>query len=119
MTYEEYALKNIQDMKSKEPTPQNMRDIALLELWLSSNTQKAVPNVSTVKIQNEINDILPAYVEYIEVKRKRMLKEVTDEKVLFTLQTLVNELQDLIEMIYRNTETCEEREILTRFLHKN
>lgn len=42
MTFKEYALKNLQEMKSKEPTAQNMRDVALLELWLASNNNNTI-----------------------------------------------------------------------------
>lgn len=35
MTYREYAQANVAEIKDEKPTPQNIRDLALLELWLN------------------------------------------------------------------------------------
>lgn len=114
MTFEEYALKNIQEMKSREPTAQNMRDVALLELWINqkSNQTEFISPTPIAEITKETNDILPAYSLYIENKKKYQLKEITKEKMLDSFENLSNEIIDLINLIYRNTDTPEERKIL-------
>lgn len=121
MTFEEYALKNLNEMKAREPTAQNMRDVALLELWtnLKTKNNETVMNVSDAEIKKETHDILPAYFRYVNVKRKYQLKEVTQEKVIDTLKVLIDELNDLINLLYRNTDTNEERTLLNQMLQKN
>lgn len=118
MTFEDYALKNIQEMKTREPTPQNMRDIALLELWLVSKEKegKVSPEIITSQIAKETKDILPAYFTYVETKRKYQTKDVTKEKMLDSFKTLSEELKDLFKLIYRNTDTSEERQILNNLI---
>ena len=120
MTFEEYAIKNIQEMKAREPTPQNMRDVALLELWVYSKKVDSgfVATVSNVEIAKETKDILPAYFSYVESKRKYQLKEITHEKVIDSLKNLTNELNNLINLIYRNTDSPEEREVLNEFIKR-
>lgn len=118
MTFEEYALKNLEEMKSREPTAQNMRDVALLELWtnLKTKNNEIFINVSDTEIKKETRDILPAYFRYIEIKRKYQLKEVTQEKVFDSLKSLTDEIKDLLKLIYRNTDTPEERKILNTLI---
>lgn len=120
MTFEEYAVKNICEMKAKEPTAQNMRDVALLELWLNSKQQNigSAQTVSNTEIVKETKDVLPAYFFYVESKRKYQLKEITKEKMLDSFKVLNEELLDLINLIYRNTDTTEERELLKQFPQK-
>ena len=120
MTFEEYALKNIQEMKAREPTPQNIRDVALLELWLNSkkDNNDSIPTVSNVEIVKETKEILPAYFFYTDSKRKYQLKEITEEKMLNSLKALTDELLDLVNLIYRNTDTTEERTLLKQLLQK-
>lgn len=117
MTFEEYAIKNIQEMKSREPTAQNMRDVALLELWLASNNNNTiVSSVGLPETKKETNDVLPAYFFYLETKRKYQMKDTTKEKMLDSFKTLSDELKDLFRLIYRNTDTSEEREILNTLI---
>ena len=120
MTFDEYALRNIKEMKSKEPNAQNMRDVALLELWLVSKESEGnlSPTIKSSHIAKETRDILPAYFDYVEAKRKYQLKEATKEKVIDSLKTLSEELKDLIRVIYRNTDTPEERNLLSQALQQ-
>lgn len=120
MTFEEYAIKNIREMKTHEPTPQNIRDVALLELWLVSKEKEGnLPTeIKTSQIAKETKDILPAYFTYIETKRKFQTKDTTKEKMLDSFKTLSDELKDLFRLIYRNTDTPEEREILNELISK-
>ena len=117
MTFEEYAVKNLHEMKTKEPTPQNMRDVALLELWLNQNAKEDLNLVKIVE-KNKHKELLPAYFSYTDAKKRYQQKEVTKEKVVDLLGAALNEIQDLILLIYRNTDMLEEREILNAFLQK-
>lgn len=121
MTFEEYAVKNIGEMRNREPSAQNMRDIALLELWLVSKDVegKVAPEIATPQSAKETKDILPSYSIYVETKRKFQLKEATQEKLIYTLKSLSEELKELIKSIYRNTETQEERNIIKDILNQN
>lgn len=44
------------------------------------------------------------------------MKDTTKEKMLDSFKTLSDELKDLFRLIYRNTDTSEEREILNTLI---
>jgi hypothetical protein len=114
MTFEEYAVKNLKEMKAREPTSQNMRDVALLEIWLNMN---AAPNqierLTESVTQNK--PILPAFQKYVEAKEKYQTKDTTKDKVLETLGAVSREIKSFILSLYNNTDTQEERNLLDKF----
>lgn len=121
MNFEEYALKNVEEMKAKEPNAQNMRDVALLELWLNlahNNVNNKSDNLYTPSAKTTHKEILPAYFAYIENKSKYQLKDATKDKVLYSLKNLLEEMKDVLKTIYRNTDFLEERDLLNEFLEE-
>lgn len=116
MTFEEYAIKNLHEMKAREPTSQNMRDVALLEIWLSMNS---VPNQVEHLAEAVTQDkpILPAFEKYVEVKRKYQTNDTTKDKVLETLSAVLREIKEFLKMLYRNTDMPEEREKINALIN--
>ncbi len=55
----------------------------------------------------ELNDILPAYRKYVEVKREFQLKNTDKTALIDSIQLVCKELQEFISTLYNNTE-CEE-----------
>jgi hypothetical protein len=116
MTFEEYAVKNIREMKAKEPTAQNMRDVALLELWLEKNTNQQADDYQIKSVEEKPRkELLPSYYTYIDTKQKYQHKDVTKEKTLDVLNSLSQEIKNFLLVLYRNTDTPEEREILNNY----
>ena len=65
-------------------------------------------------IQRELNDILPAYRKYVEVKRECQLKNTDKTALIDSIQLVCKELQEFILILYNNTE-CEECRNLISF----
>lgn len=59
--------------------------------------------------EKEIKDILPSYKLYAEVKEKYWKHELTEEAVISTLHSLCREIEELIHILYSNTEMETER----------
>lgn len=60
----------------------------------------------------ELNDILPSYLNYIDVKRKYQLKEITETGVLLQLGNVCKEINEFIHTLYSGTDTPEERKVI-------
>lgn len=60
------------------------------------------------------NNILPAYKNYIEIKRQYQQGVIAKENVLKNLEVLSDEIKDFIRRLYRNSDMPEERNILSK-----
>lgn len=67
-------------------------------------------------VVKELNDILPSYLQYIDVKRKYQLKETTDEAVLSYLSKVCIEIREFIQTLYSGTDTPKERDIIKNLM---
>ena len=64
----------------------------------------------------ELNDILPSYIQYVAVKRKYQMKEITETKVLLQLGNVCQEIKEFIQTLYSGTDTQEERNIIKKMI---
>lgn len=114
MTFEEYAIENLREMRTREPTAQNMRDVALLEIWLAMNAEpEQVERIIEPTPQSK--PLLPSFEKYVDAKRKFQDKDTTKDKVLETLGAVSREVKNFILTLYNNTDFQEERDLLDRF----
>lgn len=60
----------------------------------------------------ELNDILPSYLNYIDVKRRYQLKKITETGVLLQLGNVCKEINEFIHTLYSGTDTPEERKVI-------
>lgn len=70
------------------------------------------------EVVKELNDILPQYKEYCEVKRKYQLKEVSEQAVIKHLTEVCREIQEFIDVLYSSTDFNDERHIIVETLLK-
>lgn len=114
MTFEEYAIENLREMRSREPSAQNMRDVALLEIWLAMNAEpEQVERIIEPTPQSK--PLLPAFQKYVDAKAQYQNKDTTKDKVLETLGAVSREIKNLILTLYNNTDMQEERDLLDKF----
>ena len=97
VTYEEYAERNLRLMREKPPTAQNMRDVALLELW--TGNRSPVAQEANTEQNSELWDVFPA------------LRQYRDDHSINNLQKLCTEIVEFCNEIYASTRSKEEREI--------
>jgi hypothetical protein len=57
-------------------------------------------------------EVLPTFFDYVEAKNAYKIGDVPKDKVLRTFNALVFEIKEMFNLIYSNTDTEEEREIL-------
>lgn len=107
---------SIKDLENSDTTFYNCEKLASLYI-----VREHLKNPNTREldgIQRELDDILPAYTRYCDVKRKYQLHEITDVKVIDELQRVCDEIEDLFIAMYSGTDMCEERKILTKLVEK-
>ena len=101
----------ISDLENVEPSMSNIRNLSAL-YTVRTNLSK----VSVDTVTEELHDILPSYVDYISTKRKYQMHETSLEKVESDIQRLCKEIKEFLLILYRNTDTAEERECIIQML---
>ena len=113
MTYKQYAEKNVKEMLRNEPNPQDMRDVALLALWLElcANKYDSPKNISDdyrcisepYKAYSELSDIFPALKKYKEEHTQENLKKLCAELKEFCCEVYASTQNDAERQIFKST----------------
>lgn len=74
-------------------------------------------SVSYNNEHSELADILPAYLKYIETKKRYQQYEVVDKMLIYAMDNLCKEIIDFISDLYHNTETEAERVLIVEMIN--
>lgn len=64
----------------------------------------------------ELSDVLPSYLQYINVKRRYQLHEITEDSLYASMKELCKEIKEFIHALYSGTDTPKERELLEQII---
>ena len=67
-------------------------------------------------LEQELNDILPQYKEYCNIKRGYQLGKLSDTDLIVAMRHVCKEVNEFLLSLYENTETAEERTMLKTML---
>lgn len=98
---------SIKDLEESSTTYDNCARLASLYIVRDRLKQDDV-------VEDELNDVLPSYRQYVKVKRKYQMKETTSEALCTAFNSLCNEINEFLHTLYACTETEQERAILKR-----
>lgn len=101
----------ILELECTPTTPENVAELASLYI-VRDNLSKAANRRQIEGITGEIQDILPAYKKYCDIKRQYQLHEVTEDSVLHQLTITCQEILDLFTTLYAGTDMVKERKQL-------
>lgn len=101
----------IDELEHGETSLSNIRNLSALYIVKSNILGH---NVKVDATEKELRDVLPSYLQYIEVKRKYQLKTITADALYTALNSLCNEINEFLHTLYACTDTEQERAILKR-----
>lgn len=102
----------IESLESAETTPENVAELA--SLYIVSNSLKETEDED--KVQSELEDILPYYVKYRNIKRRYQLHQALDSEVIQGIKNVCRELQEFIVTLYQHTDMHRERMCIKKML---
>ena len=102
----------IEELEQAESSLSNIRNLSSLYIV----RKEMIENIKYDKVQTELNDILPSYIDYVITKKKFQLNELTEQAVFISMNTLCKEIREFIQSLYSNTDTPKEREILKNLI---
>ncbi len=94
-----------------------IRLAALLTIKNHYNSPK-VQTESFDQVRKELDDVLPHYVEYCDLKTAYQLGKIGKEPILKALESVSKEIEEFLQTLYHSTDLPEEREILQNMLCK-
>ena len=102
----------IEELENSSTTFDNCMKLASLYIVRDNLKTNKEPD----ETEEELHDILPSYLNYIEVKRKYQKQEIAVEFVYKEMEQLCLEIKEFISSLYNCTDTQRERNILTEMI---
>lgn len=102
----------IDELENADTSLSNIRNLSAL---YNVRTQLIGSNVKN-SVVKELNDILPSYTEYVNLKKRYQLKEITVDNVLIQLNNVCREIKEFIQALYCGTDNEQERELLDNLI---
>lgn len=103
----------IQDLENSDTTLENCRILA--DMYIIKN---AYYSKNSNRVEKELNDILPQYQLYREIKRKYQMQEVTESAVINSIYNVCKELSEFIHTLYSSTDTQAERDAIVDMIRQ-
>jgi len=93
----------IKELEQSDTVVDNIQELASLYIVAQNMKQGLNPVVT------ELNEILPAYNKYIQVKRKYQLGEIAEDAVCINIRNVCQEIRDFMCTLYAGTDMGKER----------
>ena len=103
--------KMIQDLEESECSLSNLRNLSSLYI-----VRKHILENNVDFVTSQLDDILPSYLEYVQIKKKYQLNELTEQPVYISMQNLCREIKEFLHILYSNTDTPKEREMIRNLI---
>lgn len=105
----------ITKLESDETTFGNCEKLA--SLYIVREHYLKGQNEAGNDVQKEIQDILPQYHKYIEIKKRYQMGETSEKVVENAIKPLCKEILELVQTLYRCTDMPEERAYIKKMVN--
>ena len=95
---------SIRYYEQEQPTIENCKILASLYTCLD--------HFDKSDEEKELNDIIPAYQRYVEIKRKFQMHEISESALLDATRIVCLETTEFLSLLYRGSDTESERELI-------
>ena len=100
-----YAIQDtIKELELGDTTLQNVSDLA--------NLYVVRDRLLDTDVKQELDDILPAYSDYVDVKQRYQRGEISDGVVIKSMKYVCREIADFIDTLYKCTDMNKERKCI-------
>ena len=105
---------SIRELEDGDTTFNNCQKLA--SLYIVKENYKSGSTTMVTDVIEELQDIIPQYRIYKEIKRQYQLRECPKEKVLHSMQFVCQEIKEFLQTLYSSSDMEEERILLTTML---
>lgn len=104
----------INELFNSPLTLSNARNLSAL-IVVQSYMKNAIQSKPDA-LEQELNDILPRYKEYCNIKRDYQLGKLSEDDIIISMRRVCKEVKEFLLSLYENTETAQERTQLKTML---
>lgn len=104
----------INELLNSSLTLSNARNLSAL-IVVQSYMQNAIQSKPDA-LEQELNDILPRYKEYCEIKQKYQRNQASDDEIVIAMRRVCKEVKEFLLLLYQNTDMQIERTMLKAML---
>ena len=90
----------------------------LAYLYICRENLKRGLNALVDNVMSELDDILPYYMKYRDIKRRYQTNQAIDNEVVQGIQDVCQELQEFIDKLYYSTDMNKERVCIRNMVHE-
>lgn len=104
----------INELQESSLTLSNARNLSALV-----NVREYLQNAIQSKpdsLEAELNDVLPQYKNYCEVKRQYQLKQASEDDIVIALRKVCKEVKEFLLILYQNTDMKIERTMIKNMM---
>jgi len=105
----------IYELENSEMSADNVLELASLYIVKSEQLKSNTDGNKRV-VEDELEDILPYYRKYCEIKRGYQLHELPEDAVVDAIGKVCKEISDLIITLYSGTDLLKERKQIHKML---
>lgn len=111
----------IKEIERKDPLSlfdcQNLASLyTVKDFYLKNSNFGNSFNNSENSVQTELNDILPQYKNYCDVKRQYQMGQVSEKAVIQSMDYVCREIKQFLKVLYSSTDTPVEREKIKQMI---
>lgn len=106
--------KEINELLNSPLTLSNARNLSAL-IVVQSYLQNAIQSAPD-SLEQELNDILPRYKEYCEIKQRYQRNQASDDELIIAMRRVCKEVKEFLLILYQNTDMQIERTMLKAML---
>ena len=105
----------IYELENSEMSADNVLELASLYI-VKDKQLKSNTDTNKRVVEDELEDILPYYRKYCEIKRGYQLHQLPEEAVVDAIGKVCKEISDLIITLYSGTDLLKERKQIHKML---
>lgn len=106
---------NIEELENASTTVDNVKELASLYIVRKNYKNGNLPEYHN-KSTKELEDILPQYSKYIEIKRQYQLGNVSEQAVRKAIRRVCKEIFEFINTLYSCTDMKDERDCIRNLI---
>lgn len=106
----------IQTLENDDTTFDNVSELA--SLYICRQYMNKPLNLMVSSTQKELEDILPYYMKYKDIKKRYQLNQTSEGEVIQGIKNVCREIQEFIETLYSGTDMNKERLCIVKTLEQ-